>query len=249
MSMTPSAKEYRERLLPDVPPTHEATDPELVERFGSFAFDEVIAQSKLDDRTRMTVILAALVGCQGVEEFKIMLPAALNVGVTPLEAREIVYQAVPYLGMGRVFPFVGAMNEIFTARGVELPLPNMAMATPDSRERKGEAAQVSIFGDSMYGFAQSGPEETRHINRWLTANCCGDWSVRGGCGYEKREVRTRCYLAAQGGCESQLTSHAKANLRLGNDKAFLIDVISNLVPYIGYPRCLNALRCLEEAAK
>ena len=57
------------------------------------------------------------------------------------------------------------------------------------------------------------------------------------------------FLAALGGCEPQLTSHAGANLRIGNDNAFLIQVISQCLPYIGYPRSLNALRCVNDAAQ
>lgn len=45
-------------------------------------------------------ILATLLGCQGVEEFRYQLGAALNFGVTPVEVKEIVYQAVAYLGAG-----------------------------------------------------------------------------------------------------------------------------------------------------
>jgi 4-carboxymuconolactone decarboxylase len=36
--------------------------------------DEVIAQSRLDDRTRMTAILAALVGCQGIDDLSPCFP-------------------------------------------------------------------------------------------------------------------------------------------------------------------------------
>lgn len=39
------------------------------------------------------------------------------------------------------------------------------------------------------------------------------------------------------------------NMRIGNDKDLLIKIISQCLPYIGYPRSLNALRCLNEAAK
>jgi 4-carboxymuconolactone decarboxylase len=58
---------------------------------------------------------------------------------------------------------------------------------------------------------------------------------------------TFCFLAAQGGCEPQLTSHAMANMKIGNDKEFLIKVLSQCIPYIGYPRSLNALNCINEA--
>ncbi len=64
-----------------------------------------------------------------------------------------------------------------------------------------------------------------------------------------REVITFCFLSAQGGCEPQLIGHAAANMRIGNDKGFLIKIISQCGPYIGYPRSLNALRCVNEAAK
>lgn len=53
----------------------------------------------------------------------------------------------------------------------------------------------------------------------------------------------------QGGCEAQLTSHAKANIRLGNDKLFLIKIISQCLPFIGYPRSLNALRYVNNAVE
>lgn len=59
---------------------------------------------------------------------------------------------------------------------------------------------------------------------------------------------TFCFLAVQGGCEPQLTSHAAANMKIGNDKALLIKIVSLNIPFIGYPRSLNALRCVDAAA-
>lgn len=37
-----------------------------------------------------------------------------------------------------------------------------------------------------------------------------------------------CLLMAQGGCESQLTAHAKGNMNLGNTKEFLIKVYHSI---------------------
>jgi 4-carboxymuconolactone decarboxylase len=238
---------YLKKLFPGGCKLRE-TDPEFMERFENFAFDEVVNQDDLDDRTRMMAILATLLGCQGLEAFQVMLPAALNLGVTPVEAKEIVYQAAAYLGMGRVYPFLTAANEILKARGVQLPLPGQATTTLDTRLAAGIQAQVDIFGDGMKDFWQSGPEESRHINRWLADNCFGDYYTRNGLSCAQREMVTFCFLAAQGGCEPQLVSHAAANMKVGNDKAFLIKIISQCLPYIGYPRSLNALRCVNEAA-
>ena len=249
MKMTERAKENHRRLFGTELPPLSQTDPEFAERLSNFLLDEVPAQSKLSDRTRMLAILAALLGCQGLDEFKRMLPAALNLGVTPIEVKETVYQATAYLGIGRTYPFLGAVNEILLSRGVSLPLEPQATTTLENRVEMGEQAQVDIFGEHMKGFANSGPEESKHINRWLSGNCFGDYYTRGGLNYQDREMITFCFIAAQGGCEPQLISHAAGNMKVGNDKAFLIDVVSQCLPYIGYPRSLNALRCVNEAAK
>lgn len=249
MELSDYSKHYYEKMFPGHQTHLCTTDPELIERFQNFAFDEVVNSDDLDGRTRFMAILSALLGCQGTDLFRDMLPAALNFGVTPIEIREIVYQAVDYLGMGRVFPFLNTLNEALTARGERLPLEAQAKTTMDTRLAAGIQAQVDIFGEGMRDFWQSGPEESRHINRWLAANCFGDFYTRGGLDYRQREMITFCFLAAQGGCEPQLVSHAAANLRVGNDKAFLIKIVSQCLPYIGYPRSLNALRCVNEAAE
>lgn len=246
--MTEAAEKYYKKLYPDGEWQLTETDPEFADFFTDFACDEVINQDDLDDRTRMMAILAALLGCQGIDEFKEILPGALNLGVTPVEVKEIVYQACAYLGIGRVRPFLTAVNEVMNSKGIRLPLEGQATTTRGDRIEKGEQAQADIFGDGMKGFASSGPEESRHINRWLSGNCFGDYYTRTGLDYRQREMITFCFIAAQGGCEPQLTSHAAGNMRVGNDKVFLIKIISQCLPYIGYPRSLNALRCVNEAA-
>lgn len=248
MKITEASRQYHEKMFPGYVSDFLRTDPEFIERFDNFAFDEVVNHDDLDGRTRFIAILAVLLGCQGIDEFRAMLPAAMNFGVTPVEIKEIVYQAVAYLGIGRVFPFLKAANEILESRGVQLPLAGQATTTTETRLQAGIQAQVDIFGDGMKEFYKSGPEESRHINHWLADNCFGDYYTRTGLDYRQRELITFCFLAAQGGCEPQLTSHAAANMRLGNGKDFLIKVISQCLPFIGYPRSLNALRCVENAA-
>jgi len=247
--ITENAKAYHEKMFPGYVSGFLKTDQEFIERFDNFAFDEVVGHDDLDDRTRFMAILATLLGCQGIDEFRAMLPAALNFGVTPVEAKEIVYQSVAYLGIGRVFPFLKAVNEVLEARGVALPLDGQATTTTENRREAGTQAQVDIFGDGMRDFWKSGPEESRHINHWLADNCFGDYYTRTGLNYKQREMITFCFLAAQGGCEPQLISHAAANIKLGNDKQFLIKVISQCLPFIGYPRSLNALNCVNVAVK
>ena len=149
MAMTEQTRTYFDAHF--APETEQlwANDKEFAERFAEFALNEVVSQNQLDEKTRFLAILATLLGCQGVDAFRVMLPAALKAGVTPVEAKEVVYQATAYLGMGRVFPFLQATNDVLT-------------------------------GEGMQDFWRSGPEESRHINRWLAANCFGDYYTRTG---------------------------------------------------------------------
>ncbi len=226
--------------------SYRETDPEFAERFAHFAFDEVVNEpgQQLDEVTRHMAILATLLGCQGTDAFRLELPRALDAGVSPVMAKEIVYQAVDYLGIGRVLPFLNIANEELTARGVPLPLEGQATTTMENRLEKGAQAQADIFGPQMLEAWKAG-----HVNRWLAANCFGDYYTRTGLTLAQREMITFCFLAAQGGCEPQLTSHARGNMNLGNDKEFLIRVVSQCLPYIGYPRSLNAISCVNKAAE
>lgn len=117
------------------------TDPELIEVFDNFAFDEVASHGDLDPRTRLMTQLAAMIACQAVSEYLVMVGAALNVGVTPVQVKEVVYQAVPYVGMARVFDFLHATNEVLTDRGITLPLEGQGTTTPDTRMADGLAVQ------------------------------------------------------------------------------------------------------------
>ncbi len=235
-----SIKEDAQRAHADL---LEKTDPEALERINHFAFDEVQADVDLPDRTKMLSTLAYLMGCQGIDEYKLMLPVALDNGVSPVEAKEVLYQAVDYLGLGRVLPFFIATNEIMHARGVKMPLAGQATTTMDNRLAKGEETQMRLFGPQMKGFAKKGT-----VNKWLVDNCFGDYYTRKGLSDKDREMITFCYIAAQGGCEPQLLAHAKANMGLGNDKEFLTKVALQNEPFVGYPRTLNAISVINQAA-
>ena len=191
-----AAKERMTNMFPQAEKEWMNEDPEFVERFANFAFDEVVAQTEkmLDSRTRHICYLATLLGCQGIDAFKAI----------------------------------------------------QAQTSMQNRREKGTEAQVGCFGEGMKDFWKSGPDDSRHINKWLADNCFGDWYTRTGLDLKMRELITFCFLAAQGGCEPQLKGHIAGNYHVGNNKDFLIAVISSNLPFIGYPRTLNALNCIRE---
>ncbi|OUL33899.1 carboxymuconolactone decarboxylase family protein [Nostoc sp. 106C] len=243
-----AAHNNHEELFPNHKSTLKVTDPELIEVFDNFAFDEVIALSKLDTKTRIMLILASIIGSQAISEFKFMVGAALNVGVTPVEIKEIVYQSVPYVGMAKAFDFVHATNEVLTSRGIQLPLPGQSTTSLETRYDKGLAVQKAIFGETIEQMYERSPKDQLHIQKFLSANCFGDYYTRNGIDIKVRELITLSILIALGGVESQVKGHIQGNLNVGNGKDMLLDLMTQLLPWVGYPRTLNALNCLNEVA-
>lgn len=246
-AISDAARKNHDELFPGHVSTLAKTDPELIEYFDNFAFDEVLHHGGLDTRTRLMVQLSSIIACQAVSEYRVMLGAALTVGVTPVEAKEIVYQAIPYVGMAKVFDFLHATNDILTARDVELPLAGQSTTTPETRAEQGLAVQKQIVGaDTVEAMYASAADDEKHFQHLLSANCFGDHYTRTGIDVPTRELLTFAMLVSLGGCEPQAKGHVAANVNVGNGRDVLLAVITHLLPFIGYPRTLNALRLLNE---
>ncbi|HVI52309.1 MAG TPA: carboxymuconolactone decarboxylase family protein [Candidatus Sulfotelmatobacter sp.] len=247
MAANEHAQKHHDELFAGHVSTLAATAPDLIETFDNFAFDEVVRHNGLETRIRLMVQLAAIIACQAVGEYRVMLGVALTVGVTPVEAKEIVYQAVPYVGLAKVSDFLHATNEVLTERGVALPLPGQSTTPPDTRMEKGLAVQKRIIGpDVVEKLYATSPDDMLHIQQYLSANCFGDNLTRTGIDIPTRELLTFSMLVALGGCEPQVEGHVAANLHVGNDRAKLIAVLTHLLPFIGYPRTLNGMRVVDE---
>lgn len=219
------------------------TDPEYARIFQRFVRQAEKDTRRLDARRGYMVQLAALIGRGATDAFVRLVPEAVNNGLDPIRIKEIIYQASDYLGYGRILPFLGAVNSLLTDMGYSLPLEGQG--TVDGRERleKGARLQAQIFGRQMRTAWQAGT-----VNRWLAENCFGDFYTRKGLALEDRELITFCFLMAQGGCEPQLVSHAAGNMNIGNSEQLLTDTVLRCLPYIGYPRALNAISCIGKAA-
>jgi len=244
--LTEAAIKNHEELFPGLQSTLQLTDPELIEVFDNFAFDEVISCGDLETRTRVMIILASTIASQALSEYKVMLGAALNVAVTPIEIKEILYQSVPYVGIAKVLDFIHATNEILQSKEIELPLEGQSTTTPETRHEKGLEVQKEIFGEMIDKMYKESPESQLHIQKYLSANCFGDYYTRKGLDIKTRELLTLSMLVAMDGTEPQIKGHIQGNVNVGNDKQVLLSVMTQLLPYVGYPRTLNAIKCLNE---
>ena len=103
-----------------------------------------------------------------------------------------------------------------------------------------------LFLRGSLAVCAAAPENQKHMQDYLSANCFGDYVSRGGLDAKVRELLTFSILASQGGCEGQVKAHVGGNATVGNGKEVLLAALTVCLPYIGFPRTLNVLSCINE---
>ena len=225
-------------------------DPEFAELAGRFLCGDIIPGGTLTNVQKALVTLAALTAAQTIKPLCRYVLSALDVGASPEEIKETMYQCAPYIGIEKVQCALDEANKAFEEADISCHLPVQATVTEQSRYEKGLAVQQAIFGaENIDSMRASAPQELQHIQSYLSAYCFGDFYTKGTLNLKMRELITFCVICSLGGCEPQARVHAGANLSVGNTRQTLIDAVTQCLPFIGFPRTLNALSCIEQACK
>jgi 4-carboxymuconolactone decarboxylase len=246
MNRVEKSKEKYKQLFGNGVPAAYATDPDFQEILNLFIFGDVFYQGNLDDKQRELITLVVLTTNQTLPQLKAHVGAALNVGLTPVEIKEAVYQCAPYIGFPKTLNAINEVNEVFKAKNIALPIESQKTVDEVNRFEKGFATQVEIFGDVIAKMREAAPANQKHMQDYLSTFCFGDFYTREGLDLKTRELLTLCIISTIGGCESQVKSHVLGNKNVGNDKKTLITAITHCLPYMGFPRTLNALACVNE---
>ena len=245
LTMTEKAKtKYNELLKRDASIT-KPNDEELESIFNNFVYGEVYNHGTLEPKLRELVTLVSLTASQGIDMIKEHIEIALNVGVSPIEIKEALYQCSPYVGFPRVFAALEKANEVFKEKNISLPIESQSTVTESTRFDKGLETQVSIFGDAILAAHSNAAPNQKHIQNFLSANCFGDFYTRKGLDLKTRELLTFIMIISLGGAEPQATAHANANIKMGNSKDMMLEAVTQCLPYIGYPRTLNAITIIN----
>ncbi|MGA2955511.1 MAG: carboxymuconolactone decarboxylase family protein [Thermodesulfobacteriota bacterium] len=84
-------------------------DKDLAKEISLFYTGKLYAREKVPHRTRQLVTVAALTVLERSEELKLHLHGALNVGCTPREVAEVIFQMATYGGV----PVVNSALKVF----------------------------------------------------------------------------------------------------------------------------------------
>jgi len=248
MNRIERAKQTYEELFKQVQSVSNSDDPELMTILQRFIFGEVFYIGNLKNTTRELITITALATNQTLPQLRAHTNAALNIGVKPIEIREVIYQLAPFIGYPKVLNALDTINSVFKNRDIKLPLESQARIEDSERFSKGKAIQTPLYGEGMKQNMKDLPGEfAEAIPRILTESCFGDFYTRSGLDIKTRELMIFCALATLGGTDRQMGSHAVGNMKAGNDKETLLSALVQLYPYIGFPRIANAIYSIKDA--
>lgn len=222
-------------------------DAELSTIMEKFIYADVANNVKLSVKDQALLRLVVLAANNTTDDYEKYVIGALNAGAKPEEIRETIFHTTPYIGFAKAKEAMEDMYEAFDKAGVKAPAA-AGTVTDATRYTDGFAVQSGIFGDGIAKGDAAAPADMKHIRRFLSANCFGDYYTRQVLDLKQRELITFTAIAALGGCEAQVKAHALGNLNVGNTRQNLIDAVTVALPFIGYPRTLNAMACIDEIA-
>ncbi len=226
--------------------TGQGTDPEMMDILQKFIFGEVFQTGDLTMRQREMITCITLATMQTLPQLKAHAGAALNVGVTPEELREVMYLTAPFIGFPKMLNAVATVNEVFKERGISLPLEKQGTVTEETRHETGKAIQDKQYPGGV-SFVMSGMpgDMGKNVEQFLTDYFFGEIYSRGALDLQTRELLGYCVLATLE-AESQLHSHYHGNINAGNSPETLTAAVIQCLPYIGFPAAIKALRIIKQ---
>lgn len=226
--------------------TGQGTDPEMMDILQKFIFGEVFQTGELTLKQREMITCITLATMQTLPQLKAHAGAALNVGVTPEELREVMYLTAPFIGFPKMLNAVATVNEVFKERGISLPLEKQGTVTEETRHETGKAIQDKLYPGGIASVMEGVPGNMgKDVEQFLTDYFFGDIYSRGALDLQTRELLGYCVLTTLE-AESQLHSHYHGNINAGNSPETLTAAVIQCLPYIGFPAAIKALRIIKE---
>ena len=228
-------------------PTNIKNEPELSAISKKFIYNDINKQIKLSTAKQELLTLVVLTANNTPEDIPAHVEGALRAGATPEQVHESIFQCTPYVGLPKVKAALERVAQVMEMLKIK-PCAPAGTTTDETRHDAGLAVQRAIFGtENIDKMNASAPADQKHINDYLSANCFGDYYTRKNLDVKERELITFTAIVTLGGCEPQAKAHAAANIAVGNTRQDLLDALTIALPYIGYPRTLNGLSCINTA--
>ncbi len=98
-----------------------AFDKELSKDISLFITGQMYAREKIPHKTRQLITIASLTVLSRLEELRLHIQAALNVGCTPEEIAEVIFQTFVYAGIPTTNSALKTLKSVLKERGLWPP--------------------------------------------------------------------------------------------------------------------------------
>jgi 4-carboxymuconolactone decarboxylase len=116
---------------------------------------------------------------------------------------------------------------------------------PSERYERGEKLLRKIDGDKVAdNLIEDYKDLAPDFTRYLIEFAFGEIYAREG-DAKQRELIAIASLATMGGCDKQLGTHVRGAFNVGLTESEIVEAVMTLVPYIGFPKALNALAVVK----
>ena len=111
----------------------------------------------------------------------------------------------------------------------------------DARYERGMVYIGKVLGETGEATIAQLADIAPDLGRYIVEFGYGDVYSRPGLELPKRQLVTLGCLVAIGGAETQLEYHIAGARRLGFSRAEIVEAILQTLPFVGFPRTLNAI--------
>ncbi|WP_158847932.1 carboxymuconolactone decarboxylase family protein [Saccharothrix deserti] len=121
-----------------------------------------------------------------------------------------------------------------------------AASAASGRYARGMAVLRRVSGDRGAEVIESLSDVAPDLGRYVVEFAYGDVYARPGLDLRQRQLVTIGALAAQGDTAPQLRFHLDAALQVGLSPVEVVEALIHIVPFMGFPRALNAVNVARE---
>lgn len=119
----------------------------------------------------------------------------------------------------------------------------------ESARERGERLLRKVDGDKVADnllreYQSIAPDFTRYLVEFAF----GEIYARPG-DLRHKELVAIASLATMGGCDRQLETHVHGAFNVGLTEAEIVEAVMTLIPYVGFPKALNAMAVVKRVVE
>ncbi|GIG59865.1 carboxymuconolactone decarboxylase [Longispora fulva] len=221
--------------------------PDLARYTVEFGYGDILSRPGLSLPLRQLATVAALAALgNAAPQLRFHIDGALNVGWTREEIVETLIHVCVYAGFPASLNALTVARQAFEARPDAAAAPATTPRPDGDRYARGEATLAAVDGHAGEQVLASLRDIAPDLGRYIIEFSFGDIYSRPGLDLKSREIATVAMCTALGTVTPQLKVHIHGLLNVGGTETEVVEVITQMAGYAGFPAALNAIAAARE---